>query len=474
MTARRPLSPEVLDRMPPSDLQAERNLLGAMLWLPACCDDVALVVRSEDFYADANQRLYRHLLAMRDIGQPIDVTLLVDRLKAAGDLEAVGGVAYLRECLAVSQPAIAVYYAKVVAKHAQYRALIHAGCELLRDAYEAAGEPRELAATAEAALLKIGTPSEETHVRTAKEAALEATDVIEQTFERKTSAGYMTGLFVFDQSTGGLFGGELTVLAARPRIGKTALAAQIANHGAQRGRLVYFVSLEMAGVELALRILCGDAEVSIQTIRRAELKPGDVSRLCEAANKFAQGNLIFDARPRHSVSSIRHAVRRQARHGLALIVVDCLGRVQPKDTRAQRYEQVGQITRGLKELATELNVPVLLLAHLGREAEKEPRPSLRHLRESGDIENDADNVLFISGEPLDRNKTLILEKVRQGEAGDIPLLWFPERTRFECAEDNGTVQRPPDLPRRKAKPTKTDHPAANDFNDFRGDNRDDF
>ena len=239
-----------------------------------------------------------------------------------------------------------------------------------------------------------------------------------------------TGLQAFDLHYGGLFRGELIILAARTAVGKTSLAAQIATYNALAGRLVYFASCEMSASELVLRAACGQAGVSLQAIRSGRATDAEHGRVEEALSELSAAALMIDDRPELSVASIRRETRRLARKGLALITVDYLQLLMPADRKLQRYEQIGQMTAGLKALARELDVPVLVLGQLSRAAEVADEPRLCHLRESGSIEQDADVVLLLhrpedaleaDGDRWDAD--LIIAKNRNGPSGRVKLDW---------------------------------------------------
>jgi len=432
---------EILDRLPPQDIDAERGVIGSLLHAPAKCDDVASIVRAEDFYADANRKLFAHLLAMHEAGGRIDLLLLRERLKRLGDLEAVGGVAYLAE-VAQSVPYAAnwAYYARIVARLARLRAMIHAGTEILRAAYDLAADPDAVIDAAEASLSAVRLSAEGADPVPVAEAAIAASDHIDRIHERQGGVGVPTGIPDLDADQGGLFPGELTILAARPGVGKTSFALQVAAHNAAAGRLVYFASLEMSASELATRLACGDSGVSNRRIRTGRLDRGDMRALSEAMAKQSTMRLDIHDRPRLTVAEIRRQIRRRKRKGLALAVVDYLQLVSPADRRVPREQQVATIVRTLKETAREYDLPIVCLCQLNRQADADEIPRLSQLRESGAIEQDADVVLFLSRrEPTERephNAILAIAKNRNGETGPRKLMWDGPTTRFSPAGDN--------------------------------------
>lgn len=434
------MNPELLDRAPPNDLDAERWVIGSVLLNPPVLDDLGFL-HAGDFYGEAHEKLFAALAAMRDEGKPIDTGLLVNRLKQTGQHEAVGGDTAIREILhAPPVPYNAAHYARIVAKMAQYRRMRLSAEILWRDAQTAAEEPGEILARVESALLEVRTGQYDGEPVDFSQAVIEATERIDQLQDRTRHVGRMTGLPAFDEFYGGLFPKELTILAARPGIGKTSLATQIAMHNAQRGRLVYFVSLEMSREELATRILCGQSRVNNRDIRAGRLDQRGRAAIVEASRVVAPAKLKIHDRPGMTIADIRRSARRLARSGLALVAIDYLQLVTPADKRVPREQQVATTTRELKQAARELDVPILCCCQLNRQADGE-RPRLSHLRESGAIEQDADVVMFLnSHEPTgapgdDHNAVLEIAKHRNGESNnELRLHWDAPSTTFSCPE----------------------------------------
>ena len=272
------MNSEILDQLPPNSPDAEKGVLGSILLEPKRIDEVGTLL-PEDFYADAHQRLFRHLRVMRDAGEKIDLTLLSERLKQAGDFEATGGIAYLAEVVhSVAVSCHARQYGEIVAAKARYRRLRTTAEFLWRDAQAATEEPEAILARVEAELLRFAPASMPASRLTWPEALIEANQRIDQFQDRSRHCGRLTGLADFDTLYGGFYPQELTILAARTGIGKTALAVQTAMRSAQRGRLVLFVSLEMSRAEIATRILCGQARVSNRDIRSGRLRNDDRRR----------------------------------------------------------------------------------------------------------------------------------------------------------------------------------------------------
>ena len=445
------LASEILDRLPPQNLDAEKAVIGSLLLDCNLCDDVALILHADDFYADANQKLFRHVLEMHSSGKRIDVTLLVEQLKQAGDFEAIGGAAYLAEVAqSVPYAANAVYYAQIVREKATLRDLIHAGTEILRDAYDTTIDPTEIVSQAEQKIFAVHDQRSTDQVTNIQDLMVEAFDRIDARLEHGEGVGIPCGFHDLDNLMGGLHDSELVILAARPSMGKTALAMNIAENVAITSNIAtLFVSLEMARLELAQRMLCSQGHIDANKFRSGFLSGDDRRKLVEASAKLGKAPLFVDDSPARSVTEIAACARRMKRkHNLGLMVIDYLQLIQPDDQRDPRQEQVAKMARRLKVLSRELKIPILCLAQLNRQVEtggKEGhRPKLSHLRESGAIEQDADVVLFIHREEYyqDREEAqnagtagiaeVIVAKQRNGQSGvGVKLAWFSKYTRFE-------------------------------------------
>ena len=441
---------EILDRLPPHNLEAERGVLGSLLLDPRMCDDVVPVLRPDDFYADAHHKLYGHIVAMHDEGGRVDTTLLAERLRQAGDLEAIGGPAYLAEIVhSVAVPSHAVFYARIVRDKATLRSLIHTSAEILRDCYDSSLEPREMLNRAEEAVFAVRDERSADQVNSMHDVLLEAFEHIDRRLEHGGSTGIPTGYASLDALTGGLHDCELVILAARPSMGKTALATNVVDYATVEAKVpTLFVSLEMSRLELAQRMLCARGRIDGCKFRSGFLSGQDREKLVVASAELSKAPLFIDDTASRTVTEIAAAARRLKRKAkLGLIVVDYLQLVEPDNPKDSRQEQVARIARRLKGLAREMKVPVLCLAQLNRQAEatRETRPRLSHLRESGAIEQDADVVMFIHREEVGlspeeaREKDvvgqadLIIAKQRNGPVGDVKLAWFSQYTRFESA-----------------------------------------
>ena len=435
------------DRDRPANVDAERAVLGSILLKPDVCDDVALLIKADDFFDEAHQILYRLLLELHEAGKRVDVTIVIERLRTKGELEKIGGPSALSEVIqSVPHAAHASHYAHIVRDKAVLRSLIAAGTDILRDAYDAADEPRDLLARAEERIFAILENRSSTEAKTIQDVLAEVMVRMDARMRHEHAVGGVeTGFTDLDALCGGLHNSELAILAARPSMGKTALAMNIAEHVAINLKLpVLFVSLEMNGVELADRLLCSAAQVNGHRLRNGTISQEDRRKLVEKSSEIGAAPLYIDDTPGRSLTEIAAVARRLKRKdGLALVVIDYLQLIEPDNPRDPRQEQVARIARRLKTMCRELNIPLLCLAQLNRQAEvsRDNRPRLHHLRESGAIEQDADIVMFVHREEYyqttqeERERVkgdaeIIIAKQRNGPIGDVKLLWQHDYTRF--------------------------------------------
>ena len=431
----------------PQAIEAERAVLGSILLLPEVFDEVALAMRADDFYEEANRTIFEHLLDMHNSGKQIDLMLLVDRLRKAEVYESIGGAAYLAELgKQVPTAAHAEYYAKIVADKAILRSLILAGTDIAAEARNSAADTRDVLAKAEERVFGILDQRGSASLSSIRDVLQESLDRIAARMDQQHAYGGLeTGFDDYDQMTGGLQNSELVILAARPSMGKTALAMNMAEHIALQLRMpVLFVSLEMAAIELGDRLLCSVAGVNGHRLRNGTITNDERKQLVEASGRLSESPLFIDDSPSRTMTEIAAQARRlKKKHGLSLVVIDYLQLIDPDNPRDPRQEQVSKIARRLKGMARELDVPVLCLAQLNRqvEASRDNKPQLSNLRESGAIEQDADVVMFVHRDEYYQNNEedrervrgeadLLIRKQRNGPTGDIKLTWVHELTRF--------------------------------------------
>ena len=440
----------LLDRQPPFSLEAETGVLGSLMLLPDACDEIVNIIREDDFYDEANGKLFGHIMAMHNDGKKIDLTLLRDRLTSHDDFELVGGAAGLAEIFtSVPTAAHAAYYADIVREKSTMRNLITTCTDILKSAYDPTEDSKSMLNAAEQKVFAIRESRQKSSLSEMDEILQTAMDRLESRVRGEVQEGTVeTGFTDLDRMSGGLHASELVILAARPSMGKTAFAMNIAENIVMKAnKPVLFVSLEMAAIELIERMLCSVAKVNGHRLRNGSLSADDRKRLISVTGELSKVPLYVDDSPTRNISEIAGGARRIIRKEgcLGAIVIDYLQLIQPDDARDPRQEQVAKMARRLKGLARELKVPVLCLAQLNRQAEdsRDHRPRMSHLRESGAIEQDADVIMFVhrddyykSGDddgPSDTagQAVIIISKQRNGPTGDVDLTWLREFTRFE-------------------------------------------
>jgi len=451
--------PDILDRIPPQNLEAERALLASMLIAPRYYDDIASILHRDDFYAESNRIIYTHLEQMHSETKNVDVTLLVDSLRTAGELENIGGEAYLAEMLhSQVVPVHAVSYAEIIRDKARLRNLIHASVDIIHEAYESTQPPQELVSQAEEKIFAIHEGRAGDSVSKLGDVLFQSYELIDDRLRNGGATGTPTGFVDLDKMLGGLHHDELIILAARPSMGKTALATNIADHVAvEEGVGTLMVSLEMAALELVQRIVAGRGRIDGRKFRSGFASEKDHKNFNKAYGALRDAPLYIDDSPSRSMSEISAVARRLKRQGnLGLIIIDYLQLISPDNSKDPRQEQVAKIARRLKGLARELSIPVLCLAQLNRQTEASGGshiPRMSHLRESGAIEQDADVVMFVHREEyymtekeaeengIKGKAQIIVSKQRNGPVGSVDLAWFSQYTRFmNLAEDSGHAE----------------------------------
>ncbi len=443
-----PVGSEILDRLPPHNLDAEKGVLGSILLDPNLADDVATIVRPDDFYAEANQKLYANLLAMHDEGRRIDATLLLERLRSAGDLEAVGGAAYLAEVVhSVPYAANAVYYAGIVRDKATLRSLIHASTEILRDAYEPTLDPAELVGRAEEQIFAVHDQRSTDQITTAHDLMVEAFDRIDARLAGTAGVGVPTGFTDLDNLTGGLHDSEFVVLAARPSMGKTALATNIAEYVTIEATVpTLFVSLEMARLELAQRMLCSQGRIDANKFRSGFLSGDDRKKLVEASAKLGKAPLLRrrHARPKlHRDRRLRPAAQAEAESGAGgdrLPAIDPARRSPRSASGAggqdgAAAEGPGPRTEDSGALPGAVE-PAGGRGQGGASPQAQPTPRVgghRAGRRRGDVPlpRRYETREEAREKGIEGVVDLIVAKQRNGPTGDVKLAWFDKHTRFE-------------------------------------------
>jgi len=442
---------EVLERVPPADIEAEMAVLGSALLRPETLDDIALIITPGDFYDDANRTLYATMVDLYESGSRVDVALLVDRLRTDGQFERVGGAAFLAKISqSVPNAAHARYYAGVVRDKSLLRGLIECASDALSDAFNldgrAATEIVEMAENRMFAVVERGVALG-ANVVSVNDAIREALDRIDN---RRTGDlnGVPIGLSGVDELLGGLRPRELTVVGGRPGQGKTSFGLGIAAAAAESNS-VLFVSLEMSRAELSERMLSMRSRINLYRMRNGTMSADQRRQVVASAAQLSQLRLYLEDSPSRTVSQIGALARRHARrNGLDLLIVDYLQLVTPDNGRDPRQEQVAKMSRRMKQLARELDCAVLVLAQVNRHSADAARaPRLSELRESGAIEQDADIVLFVHRpaeyDPRFRPESadeaevaqIIIAKHRNGPVGTVDVNWRRECAVFETRDE---------------------------------------
>ena len=442
------------ERIPPQNIEAEQSVLSAILIDNKAMDKVAEILKPPDFYRISHQVIYKTMLALHAKHQPIDMVTMIEELKNQNKLDDVGGVSYIT-LLAniVPTSANALYHARIVVNNALKRQLTDSGAAIAALGYEDEDEVQSLIDRAEQTLHSVS-------LRKSGKAFVPIHEILATTMDRMSSlqangdsvTGLSTGFANLDKLTTGLHPSDFIILAARPSMGKTALALNIAQNVALRGakqgeepKQVAFFSLEMSGEQLVQRMVCTEADTNLQL--QAESNPADTKqwdRLWEAAAKLDEARIYIDDTPGLSILDLRSRARRlQAEGGLDFIVIDYLQLMQGSRSRKandNRQQEVTEISRGLKALARELRVPVLALSQLSRSVElrQSKQPMLSDLRESGSLEQDADIVMFLYREDYYKGADdapshiteLIVAKHRNGPTGRVTLFFKEDCTKF--------------------------------------------
>jgi len=432
------------ERLPPQSRDAERCVLGSMLRDNGVMGDVLQILRGENFYLDAHQKIFKAITSLYDRGHPVDLVVLAELLREQKQIEDIGGYGYLGELWdAAPTAANAEYYARIVRDKALVRHLIHASTEVLRDCYDQAMPADELLEMAERRVLDIAEMGITGQTITLEQAVGEAYDRLDarQGQDHLAISGLPTGYVDLDEKTAGLQNSELVIVAARPSVGKTAFALNVVRHLVVEDRQpIFFVSLEQSRIELAERLLCCQARVDSHKLRKGHLSSEDMDRLIEAADLLRRAKLFIDDTPALNMLRIAANARRlKLRHQIRAVVIDYLQLIEPDNRRDSRQEQVAAISRRLKHLARELKIPVLALAQVNRSSEdrQDHKPRLADLRESGGIEQDADTVMLLHRpemyEPGQHEGTVevMIAKQRNGPTGEVTLTYLKQFMRFE-------------------------------------------
>ncbi len=448
---------ESIDRIPPQNIEAETNVLGSILIDDEAINKVADILRSEDFYKNAHKKIFESCLELYDKREPIDLLSISNTLKNNKELENIGGKAYLASLTnSVVTAGNVKYYAEIVQKKATLRRLLKASNEIISLAYDETNSVDDVLDNSERKLFQISQ-------KFLQENFIPISSVLNDTFDRIDELhknkgklrGVPTGFPDLDNILAGFQKSNLIIIAARPSVGKTSLALDIARHAAVSGKeAIGLFSLEMSKEELVDRILCSEAGVSLWKMRTGRLSDkddqDDFPRIGHAMGTLSEAKIFIDDSASLNIMQIRTKARRlKLEHNLSLLIIDYLQLMESKGNKENRVQEVAEITRGLKNIARELNIPIIALSQLSRAVEqtKPAIPKLSHLRESGTIEQDADVVMFIYRKAADRNYRLEdltpeeksiaeihIAKHRNGPTGVVKVFFDQDTVSFKSLE----------------------------------------
>ena len=432
-----------IERLPPQSIESEQAVLGSLLVSGDGITRIMDILEPEYFYRKAHQEIYACMVTLFDNNEPIDILTVSQYLKDAGNLDSVGGRQYVTDLsLSVATTANLEYYARIVQEKALLRNLIKAGTEIVGNCYDAADAHTALD-KAEHMIFSLAQKRGMQQLVHIKHVVEQSFQRIEERYENRDSlSGVPSGFYDLDALTSGFQASDLIIIAARPSMGKTALCLTMAQHAAiDKNIPVALFSLEMSKEQLVQRMLCSEASIDANRLRTGHLHTNDWTHLAMAMGKLGEAPIYIDDSPLLNVLEIRAKARRLKAEtkGLGLIIVDYIQLLQGRKQTDNRVQEVSEISRSLKTLAREINVPVIALSQLSRavETRQNKRPMLSDLRESGSIEQDADLVMFIyrdeyyNPESEKRGEAeIIIAKQRNGPTGNVELLYQASITRF--------------------------------------------
>lgn len=435
---------ELQDRIPPQNIEAEQAVLGAIFLEPSAFITASEILTADDFYRNAHQKIFQVFAKLNDAGKAVDLVTVAEELSATRQLEDAGGLSYLSE-LAASVPTAAniAYYAEIVAEKALLRRLIRTATHIAQEGYTREDDVDELLDEAERSIMEVAQRKNAGDFKHIKDVLVSTYDNIEMLHNRKGDVtGIPTGFYELDRMTAGFQRNDLIIVAARPSVGKTAFALNIAqNVGTKTGENVAIFSLEMGAEQLVMRMLCAEGNIDAQRLRTGALTDEDWRKLTMAMGSLSNSGIYIDDTPGVRVTEIRSKCRRlKQEHGLGMVVIDYLQLIQGSaHSRENRQQEVSEISRSLKALARELEVPVIALSQLSRSVEQrqDKRPMMSDIRESGSIEQDADIVAFLYREDYYEQDTenkniieIIIAKQRNGPVGTVQLAFVKEYNKF--------------------------------------------
>ena len=434
------------DKIPPNNLEAEKATLGAILMNSSALQTVIKILSPDDFYKNANKKIYQAMLNLdQDKSSNVDILTVIQELKKLGELDAAGGAAYVSSLTSeVPTTANVEYYAQIVQENSVRRSLIKTSNEIIAGAFDDTVSTGEMLENAERRIFEITERNHSTDYMPVNKLVSPTFDLISKRMGTKSDCtGIPSGYPDLDSLTNGFQDSELIIIGARPSVGKTALALSMAaNIAGKYKKKVGFFSLETDGMALMQRLLAGEAKVNSHRIQSGFLTQQEFSRLGKAGDVLYNSPMFICDTPNMRLIDLRTEARKlRAKEKIEIIFIDYIGLISSESKDLQRHEQVAEISRSLKQLARELKVPVIVLAQVKREV-KDERPALSDLRESGSIEQDADLVIFLhrskkkegDEEPdvsAGKEVDIIIAKNRNGPVGEVKLMFLPAYTRFE-------------------------------------------
>jgi len=431
-------------KIPPQNIEAEQSVLGGILIENEAINRVMEILAPEDFYREAHRKIYHALIDLSERDEPADLITTTNELRKKGELEMVGGASYLAYLIdSVPSAANIEYYARIVKEKAILRKLIETSTEIITQSYEDRTDVEAFLDEAERAIFEISEKRVRPSFFPIKEIVKESFKTIEQLYKKKELVtGVPSGFKELDRLTAGFQPSDLIIVAGRPSMGKTAFCLNIAQYAAIEGRVpVAIFSLEMSKEQLVLRMLCSEAQVEGTRLRTGYLVESDWPKLTMAAGTLSDAPIFIDDTAALSVLELRAKARRlKSEHGLGMIIIDYLQLMKGRGKAESRQQEISEISRSLKALAKELNVPVIAVSQLSRKTEERTgnRPQLSDLRESGAIEQDADVILFLFREEVyhrteeNRGKAeVIIGKQRNGPTGKVDLAFLDRYTSFK-------------------------------------------
>jgi len=434
-------------KIPPQDLIAEQSVLGAMLMDKNAISRVVELLDVDSFYRDAHRYIFESVLNLFDRGEPIDLVTVTDNLRKNGKLDGAGGSVYIADLLnAIPTAANVEYYAKIVDEKSTLRKLIDAGTNIVSHAFEEVENVDTVLDQAEKLVFDIALKRVRVGFHKIDSVIKSVLDKIDSLYDKKEAiTGTPSGFADLDKYTAGFQNADLIIIAARPSVGKTALALNIAANAAIKHKIpVALFSLEMSKEQLAQRLLCSEAEVDAQKLKTATLSDTGWKKLTRALGRLSEAPIFIDDTPSLTVTEMRAKARRmKLEKGLGLVVVDYMQLMRGRGRVENRVQEISEIARSLKTLARELDVPVVALSQLSRAVEKRDDriPRLSDLRESGEIEQTADVVMFIHRDDYYNPQSeraniaeIIIAKQRNGPVGTVELVFRREITKFHSKE----------------------------------------